>query len=138
MSLDIWNPFRELIRFDDEFDNLLSTFWDGKLILSPLTDINETDKEIIIRSDLPGVKKDEIEVEATADHVVIKSDTKEEKEKKDDDGKVLYKERRARQFFRKIAFNSPVDPNKAKTSLKDGVLTIRFPKVEQKKAVKLL
>ncbi|MFW9992521.1 MAG: Hsp20/alpha crystallin family protein [Candidatus Odinarchaeota archaeon] len=138
MAIQIWRPFEELINFGDEFDRLFDIFGYGKRIISPLTDISETDKEIIVRSDLPGVKKDEIVVEATADHVIIKSEFKEEKEKKNDSGKVLYKERHVREFFRKIAFSTPVDPNKAKTSLKDGILTIRFPKVEPEKAVKLL
>ena len=135
MSLDIWNPFRELITSDDDFGRLFRGLTNRTH--TPLTDISETDKEIIIKSELPGFEKDAINVEATTEYVEISSENKEEKEKKDEDGKVLFKERNDRKFFRRITFRSPVDPNKAKTSMKDGILTIQFPKVEPEKAVKL-
>ncbi|MHA2296830.1 MAG: Hsp20/alpha crystallin family protein [Candidatus Hodarchaeales archaeon] len=135
MSLQIWNPFKELYSFESDFDRFFRGFADRTY--SPLTDVKETDKEIIIKSELPGFEKNAINIEVTTEYVEISSENKEEKEKKDDDGKVLFKERSSRKFFRRISFSSPVDPNKAKSSLKDGILTLEFQKVEPEKAVKL-
>ena len=137
MSLQIWNPRRRFLRLENDF-RIAFDFFSGVDNWFPPTDIEETDEDIIIKSDLPGFDKKAIDVEATPEFVVIKSNLEEENEKKDDDGKVLFKERRASNFYRKIAFSSPVDPNKAQTVFKDGVLAIKFPKVEPVKAIKLL
>ncbi|MFW9991365.1 MAG: Hsp20/alpha crystallin family protein [Candidatus Odinarchaeota archaeon] len=145
MSLQRWNPFEELSRLEDEISKIFSTSRGEEDLVpanrtySPLTDVHETADEFVVRSNIPGVKKEELEIEATPEYLEIRVESKREKEEKDDKkAKVLYKERYARKYLRKIGFSSPVDPNKAKTSLKDGVLTIRLPKAEQAKAVKLL
>jgi HSP20 family protein len=148
MSLQRWNPFEELSRLEDEISKIFSTSRGEEDLVpsnrtySPLTDVHETADDFIVRSNLPGVKKDDLEVEATPEYLEIRVETKGEKEKKEETDKektkVLYRERYARKYMRKINFSTPIDPSKAKTTLKDGVLTIKLPKAEQAKAVKLL
>lgn len=145
MSIQRWNPFEELSRLEDEISKIFSTSRGEEDLVpsnrtySPLTDVHETDNEFIVRSNLPGIKKKDLQVEATPEYLEIRVETKGEKEEKDEKKKkVLYKERYAQKYLRKIGFSTPVDPSKAKTTLKDGVLTVTLPKSEQAKAVKLL
>ncbi len=142
MSIQRYNPFEELRRLEDEVTRIFSTSRGEESLVpsdrtfSPLTDVHETDDEFIVRSNIPGIKKDELEIEATPEHVEIKVESKGEKDV--EKAKVLHKERYAQKYLRKIGFSNPVDPSKAKTTLKDGVLTIKFPKTEQANAIKLL
>ena len=114
MSIMIWNPFQEMRRLEKEIDRTFRSFNGEKLslsdkIFSPLTDVKETDDEIIIETNLPGIKKDDLKIEATPDGVTIKAELNGKREHKEDG-----------------------------TTLKDGVLTLHFPKSEEHKPVKLI
>jgi HSP20 family protein len=142
MSLQRWNPFEEMRRLEDDINRLFGEFAIPKDVkpserrYSPLTDVHETDDALIIRANLPGIKKDELKIEATPEGVEIRAETKGEKEHRN--GKVHFQERYAQKFARSIRFPVAVKPNEAKTTLEDGVLTITFPKAEKVKKVKLI
>jgi HSP20 family protein len=136
MSMTIWNPFSEMDRVFRKFNDRMNVTFSDR-IFAPLTDVKETDDEIIIETNLPGIKKDELEIEATPEGVTIRAEVNGKKEHKKED-KIIRRERYARQYLRRIGFSVPVKATEAKSTLKDGVLTLNFPKAEEYKPVKLI
>ncbi|MEW6053776.1 MAG: Hsp20/alpha crystallin family protein [Nitrospirota bacterium] len=126
------NPFA-LFRqeMDRLFDNFFSGFemepFKGKFgAFSPSVDIKESDREIRISAELPGMDDKDIDVLLNRDSVTIKGEKKEEKE---DKGKDHYRmERSFGSFTRTIPLPAEVDMDKAKADFRKGVLTVTLPK----------
>ncbi|MBW1717274.1 MAG: Hsp20 family protein [Deltaproteobacteria bacterium] len=92
----------------------------------PRVDMSETDKEIRITAELPGVDKDSIDVSVTDDRVSIRGEKKEHEEKEE---RGYYKLERSYGFFhRSFYLPCEVESDKADASFKDGVLTVKLPK----------
>jgi HSP20 family protein len=135
------HPFYALQRdmnnmFDDFFGGFEMTprgfFPSGKAGFMPSVDVKESEKEFIIKAELPGVDEKEIEVTVTDDAVTINGEKKEEKE---DKGKnYYYMERSYGSFHRVIPLAGEADPGKAEASFKNGVLNITIPKSQTAKA----
>lgn len=98
---------------------------------TPKVDVIEKDAEIVVRAEVPGVKKEDLDVSMTDNTVTIKGSTAhEEKEEKDD----YYRCEIARgAFSRTVALPAAVDGAKAEAKMKDGVLEITLPKVQKSK-----
>ncbi|MHA2089326.1 MAG: Hsp20/alpha crystallin family protein [Candidatus Kariarchaeaceae archaeon] len=109
------------------------------MAIMPATDIIENDDEYLIQVNLPGFSKDEVSIEANHEYIEITAEHKEETEdkKEDNDVKYLHRERRTRKLARRISFAKPIDSTKAETNLDNGVLSIKLPKSEEAKAIKL-
>lgn len=143
MSLQRWNPFEELSRLEEEFGRVFGTARGEEHLAplertySPLTDVHETENEFVVKMNVPGVKKEDLDIQATPEYLEVKIE-KTEASEKTENAKVLHRERYAQKFYRKIAFPVPTDVKKAITTLNDGILTIHLPKAEQVKATKLL
>ncbi|MEM4625237.1 MAG: Hsp20/alpha crystallin family protein [Candidatus Pacearchaeota archaeon] len=140
------NIFEEIRRLQREIDRSFNDFWDsesyrslpdyttkrnGLLMRSPLTDLEETDKELIVKFEIPGVDKKDIQLNVTEDRVEVKVEKKQEfKVEK----KGFYREERSyRGFYRSIPLPVEVIPEKAKAKYKDGILEVTIPKSEIKK-----
>jgi HSP20 family protein len=92
----------------------------------PRVDIEETDKELYVKADLPGVEPNNVEVTVVEGALVIKGEKKEEKEEK---GKNYHRvERFAGQFYREIALPTGVECEKIVATHSKGVLTVTIPK----------
>ena len=102
--------------------------FEGKM---PKVDVIERDDEVIVKAELPGVDKKDLDVSVTENSVTIKGTTRhEEKEEKGD----FYRCEISRgAYARTVALPSYVDADKAKASFKDGVLELKLPKVEKSK-----
>jgi HSP20 family protein len=99
---------------------------------SPSVDITETDKEIKVSAELPGMDEKDIDVSLTKDALTIKGEKKEEKEEKKKD---YYRmERSYGSFFRTIPLPVEIETEKVKAQFKKGVLTVTLPKTA--KAIK--
>lgn len=107
-----------------QFENL--TPFEGK---TPKVDMIDREKEFVIRAELPGVDKDDLEVTVTDHGVTIKAKTKhEEKEEKDE----YYRhEMSCGEYQRTLALPGTVDESKAKATFTDGVLELTLPKTEK-------
>jgi len=92
--------------------------------------VEETKDSIIVKAELPGFKKDEIELNVTEDRVDISAEKKKEDIEK---GKTFYRRESTFQSARR-SFTLPVrvDPEKTEAFLEDGILEIRMPKLEKK------
>ena len=127
---DFFEPFREMQR---EFQRQFRSFFQP--IRTFPVDLSETENEIIVRADLPGFKKDEIDVEAYEDRILISAKRKREKVEK---GENFYRrERSAGELRRMITLPQEVNIEKAKVNFSDGVLEIKLPKKEKKKEKKV-
>lgn len=102
------------------------------LFAGPALDVEETDDEVIVRAELPGLRPDDFSVEATADRLVLRGEKSEEREER---GRGFHRmERRYGSFVRTIVLPCEVDPDKAKARYRDGVLRVTLPKTEASKA----
>jgi len=101
-------------------------------MLSPSVDVSETDKELTITAELPGLAEKDIEVTLSDDMLTIKGEKKEEEEEKKKDYYLM--ERRFGAFQRSFRLPDTVDKDKIDAAFKNGVLTITMPKTGKARA----
>jgi len=136
-------PFDEMDRL---FDRMLPSNWlrprhwewpawtehlapfEGK---TPRVDIIDRESELVIRAELPGVKKDDLDVSLNDNSVTIRGTTK--KEETEEKGEYYRREMSYGEFSRTVALPSEVDRAKAKAVFKDGILELTLPKAETAK-----
>jgi HSP20 family protein len=94
----------------------------------PALDLTETEKEFVIRAEVPGIPRENLDVQLEGDVVTLTGHR--EKLVRETDEQVLWEEREAGKFMRNIRLPKPVEPNKVEAHYADGVLTIHLPKVE--------
>jgi HSP20 family protein len=92
-------------------------------------DVKEDDKAFTVRADIPGVKKEDIQVSVEGDHVSLRAEVKQEKEEKKGE-KTIYSERSYGMASRSFTLPSDVDAQGARAEYKDGVLNLVLPKKE--------
>ncbi|NIR59784.1 MAG: Hsp20/alpha crystallin family protein [Gammaproteobacteria bacterium] len=102
---------------------------------APHVDVIDRENEILVRAEMPGVKKDELDVSVNEDSVTIRGETRREDEREEDQYYQCEIARAA--FLRTVSLPGPVDPEKAKAQLRDGVLELTLPKVEGSKRRKI-
>lgn len=134
----LWEPRREFSRLRDEMDNLFSRVFGDSSVLKlpsdrdgwmPSVDVYEEEDAILVKADLPGVKKKNMSITGTDNALTIEGHLEEEKEEKKDN--YYSRERRIGRFHRTIPMPVTVDMEKAKATFKDGIVTITLPKVEE-------
>ncbi len=141
-DLTIWRPLQELKK---EMDRIWQEFF-GKSLLTekwesvewvPAVDISETDEEVIVKMDVPGVKPEDMEITLSDDVLIIKGEKKKETEEKKEN---FYRmERYYGSFMRSIELPCGVEEDKISAIYKDGVLKVVLPKKpeERKKVIKI-
>jgi len=127
-----------LSAFRQEMDKLMESFFGGfdlhpfgrrSVTFMPQVDVADTDKEIKVSVELPGLDDKDVEVSLTRETLTIKGEKREEKEEK---GKDYYRsERSFGSFTRTIPLPFEIDAEKAAASFKKGVLTVNLPKTKQ-------
>ncbi|MEO0073937.1 MAG: Hsp20/alpha crystallin family protein [candidate division WOR-3 bacterium] len=137
-NLSIWDPFREVASLREDMDRLFDSMigrWPRErteTLWAPALDIEETKDEIIVRAELPGMKKEDIKVTLSGDTLSITGERKRESEEK---GRTFYRVERAYgKFQRSVVLPAEVDGSKVKASYKAGVLELVMPKTEKEKA----
>lgn len=106
----------------------LAAPFEGK---SPSVDVIERDEEVLVRAELPGVDKSDLDVSMTDNTVTIKGSTRtEEKEEK---GDYFRREVSSGTYSRTVTLPAEVDSAKAKASFKDGLLELTLPKTKKAK-----
>lgn len=125
MVWDIWDPYEEARKLRRELEAFFKPGIKG-LIREPLVDVTETDKEIIVKAELPGVDKKDIDLQVKEDMISIKAEKEKEAELKE---KGYYKhERHYAGFARAFSLPARVVPEKTTAKLEKGVLEIRMQK----------
>jgi HSP20 family protein len=101
----------------------------------PEVDIVEEEGRIVVKADLPGMKREDIEVAVEGDMLAIRGHRKEEKEVKEEN---YYRAERATgEFYRAFTLPEGVDPDAVEATYTDGVLEIRLPRPVKPEAKKL-
>lgn len=119
--------------FDDFFNDFGKGFFvrpfsmPAETELKMKIDVSEDDKSFTVKADIPGVKKEDIQVDIDGDTVSVRAEAKQEKEEKKDE-KVVYSERSYGMVSRSFSLPSEVDDKAAKAEYKDGVLKLVLPK----------
>jgi HSP20 family protein len=98
----------------------------------PLLDMNETSDELIIRAEVPGLKREDFSVELVGRRLTIKGEKRVVREQKGGDG-CLISECRYGSFSRTLLLPYEIDEKLIAADLKHGVLTIRLPKPEKER-----
>ena len=99
---------------------------------SPSVDVRETDKEIVVSAEIPGMEEKDIQVELAADGLTIRGEKRTETEDKKEG--YVRKETSYGSFHRFIPLPAEVQAAKASAELKKGVLTVTLPKTPEAKA----
>jgi HSP20 family protein len=140
---DYYDPFVAFRReVDRMFEDFFGTFasgrlqpWSGWQAVSPTMDVTESDKELVVTAELPGLDEKDFEVTLAGDVLTIKGEKKVENE--DRNGGSYYVERRFGSFSRSIRLPFEAGEEKVEAKYDKGVLTIRIPKpAEVQRAVR--
>ena len=127
-------PTRDL--FDVFFEDLaLPDFWTGEKGWSPAFDVSETENEIVVKAELPGMDVKDIDIALTDGLLTIKGERKMEKEDKEENYHRI--ERQFGSFSRSLYLGTKVRTDGIEASYKDGILTVTLPKVEESKPKKI-
>lgn len=119
--------------FEDFFPNR-RVFRDNRLF-SPQVDIAEHDSEYVIKADLPGLKKDDINLTLEDGVLTLQAEHTEET-KKEEQGKVIRRERRTGRYVRSFTVGRAVTEKDIGAKFENGVLTLTIPKKETPAAEK--
>lgn len=132
-TTDVWSPAREVDRlFDDFFRDVgvPSLFpWQDhseRGAFLPTIDMAETDKEVTLAVELPGMEEKDFQVDVEDDHVVISGEKKEERD--DKDRQWHYREQRYGRFQRVVELPPGTKAEEAKARFRKGTLTVTVPK----------
>lgn len=120
-----WEPFEDLV----PFRTAVSRFFRGEPIPDLAVDVYETDKDVVVKASLPGVKPEDIKISVAGDVLNIKAEVKSEEkvEKKN----YVYQERRYGKVSREIRLPAEVLTDQSKAEFEHGVLTLTMPKTEK-------
>jgi HSP20 family protein len=141
-----WRPFMDLTRWERDMERRMEDFlgrrtrpwwperWFGTDmdVTAPAVDLFEEKDDIVVKAELPGMEKDNIEVNLTDHTLTIKGEKKKEEETKE---KNYYRsERSYGSFVKTLELPKEVHADKVKASFKNGILEVRLPKTEEAKA----
>ena len=141
-----WNPvkavtsFDPLLTFEDMFRGLRQRApWRELEAAAPdmRLDVSEDDKSFLVKAEVPGASKDDIQVSIDGNQVAISAEVKRETSKKGDDRKDLYTERYYGSVYRAFTLPNDIDDSKADASYDNGVLTLNLPKKSNGSAHKI-
>jgi len=131
-----WNTFRDMERmfrdfFTSPFPLLRARQWlmpESRLEIMPDVDLRETEKELILSATLPGLEKDDIDINVTDDRITISGERKSEEEKPEE----IYHVRQQRYGLCRVSYDLPtvVKPEDVKATYHNGILEVHMPKAE--------
>ena len=136
----MWDDFDEMKRLRRRMNRMFSPFWEGfatsfpdfeKGVRRPLSDFKETEDEVIVFMEIPGVSKKDIQVSVTDTHIEVRAEKSKETKKKE---KGYFSESRLyRGFYKSMPLPAKVVPEKTKAHYEHGVLEITMPKADKVK-----
>jgi HSP20 family protein len=138
-------PFMDLPRWDRDMERMMGDFFSRRPwwperwfktermeLTAPAVDLYEEKDDIVVKAELPGIEKNNIEVNLTDHTLTIKGEKKKEEEIKE---KNYYRaERSYGSFVRTLELPRDVHTDKVKATFKNGILEVRLPKTEEAKA----
>lgn len=136
-----WDPFRDLSVLQDRINRVFNeqlNRGEGEAssarTWAPVVDILETENDLMVRAELPGMNRDDIDIEVTSESLTIRGERRFDEATRD---RYIRIERPYGPFQRSFSIGVPVQPDKVKASYKDGVLEVSIPKAEEVKPKKI-
>ncbi len=140
-SLSRWDPFRDILTLPDRVNRLFSdpfarlAWTDTVGAWFPPVDIHEEEDRVVLRAEIPGVSKDDIDINVENGTITLRGEKKQEKTV---EGEGTYRmERFFGNFARSFSLPTSIDPEKIKATYKDGVLEVVLPKAEEARPKKI-
>jgi len=148
------DPFESLWQLSREMDRLMGSVFGGGLSplwgspyrslqrgfgdtsamqWSPRVEMEQRGDSIVVSADLPGVRKEDVQIELTQDGLTISAERRDEREAGDEESGYRSSERSYGSFYRTIPLPQTVDREQLKASMRDGVLRITIPLAESAK-----
>ena len=142
-----WRPFTDIARWDRDMDRMMEDFFGRRArswwpenwfprhaseVRAPALDVFEDKDDVVVKAELPGMDKENIEVNLTDTTLTIKGEKKKEEEVKEEN--YYRSERSYGSFVRSVELPKSVYSDKVKASFKNGILEVRAPKTEEAKA----
>ena len=142
MALVRWDPTREIDSLQGNMNQLFDRFFEGRAGNGssmrrwiPAMDLIETDDNLVLRADLPGLSQDDLDIEIKDGVLTISGERRAEHEEK---GEGFHRvERSFGSFSRSLSLPEAVDPEQVAADFKDGVLEVRIPKPEETKPTRV-
>ncbi len=139
MAIVRWEPFRDLVAGQRDFDRLFREAFspvlgEGELSTrtwAPPVDIYENGDNLVLKAELPGVDPKEVEIRVEDNTLYLKGERKFEKEVKEESYHRV--ERSDGTFTRSFSLPNTINSDKVQAEYKDGVLTLTMPKKEEAK-----
>lgn len=128
--------------FDEGFEDLLKGFFvrpmsfEGQTPVQMRIDVKEEESAYVVHAEIPGVKKEDINVTIDGDQIAISAEVKRNREEKQGD-KVLHSERLYGKVYRAFTLPQDIDEASAQAKYNDGVLELRLPRKSASSAKKL-
>ena len=121
-----WDPFEEFQSLQQELASALQAFTRSGIggEFTPTADIEETGDAYLVEIEVPGVKKDDVQVELSGRRLVVSGERKE----REREGVLRRRTRLVGRFRYEVVLPSQVDEKGVSASLDNGVLTVRVPK----------
>ncbi len=139
MSIVRWEPFRDMMTLREAMDRLFEESfvsprrreWLAPAETAVALDMYETEDAVVIKSSIPGVKPEDVDITVTGNTLSISGETKEEEEVKEEN--FIRRERRYGAFSRSVTLPEGVKADEAEANFEDGVLTLTVPKAPEAK-----
>src|SRR3954452_22647827 len=138
MAIVRWDPRREIDTLQSEFNRLFDSFLGngGRADVRarrwvPAMDLVETDDHLVLRADLPGLSRDDVNIEVKDSVLTVSGERKAEQEERADG--YFRVERAFGSFSRSLSLPHGVDSSSIDANFTDGVLEVRVPKPEERK-----
>lgn len=138
-SADLWNRpasldlFNRFDRWFDDFD--MPALFNEERNWAPTIDVSETEDAMVVKAEMPGMSKDDIDITLSNGILTLSGEKKEEREDKQESYHV--KESRYGSFRRSFRVPAEVEPDKIEATYKEGVLRLTVPKAEGAKPKKI-
>jgi len=135
MALMKWEPSEGLATLQREVNRLFESFFDGspwragEAMTAPAVEVADTKEAVVVKVQVPGVSKEQIQIAVSEGALTIKGETKEEEKKEEKN--YIRREFHYGAFTRTIPLPAGAQAEKATAQLKDGVLEITIPKSEE-------
>jgi HSP20 family protein len=134
MALVRWTARRpDIYRNEDQFEDPRVEY--DRPAYSPRVDMVNNESTIVLKAEVPGVDRENLDITVTSDVVTLKGERKNEETSENEC--YLCRESRFGTFERVIPLPEPIVSDEVRAVLKNGVLTLTLPKAEPKKAIKI-
>jgi HSP20 family protein len=131
MAITRWDPFREVVVFENRFSKLFRDLNEGEgtptaASFIPAVDVYEDEKKIVLKLEVPGIEEKDLDVKVEKNTLTVKGERKLEKEEKEENFHRI--ERRYGSFYRAFTLPTTVDTESVAASYNAGVLKLELKK----------